>query len=251
MAYHDNLIKDKKRVEAFYKAISEKSHGITYDLGTGSGILAKQAIKTSNKVYAIEISPKTIQKAKETLKNISNVIIEKQDAKTYNFPEAPDTIICEMLDTALIDEEQVPVINNTHKYKKETTIYIPEETITIIQLIKTNIVDITYFEDNKPEYIPLSKEKILDVTVFKEHINPKINKVIKLTTDEDNIVNAIKLTTYTKLTKEIILKPTPMLNPPLFIPLNKKIRTTKGKEILINISYSMGGGLNTIQTDIK
>ena len=40
MTYYDDLVNDKKRVSAFKKAIDAKANGITYDLGTGSGILA-------------------------------------------------------------------------------------------------------------------------------------------------------------------------------------------------------------------
>ena len=60
-------------------------------------------------------------------------------------------------------------------------------------------------------------------------------------------MNAIKITTYTILTDEIILEPTPMLNPPLIIPV-EQLNVDEGETITINLKYTMGGGLNTIQT---
>ena len=112
MTYYDDLTKDKKRVNSFKRAIYEKTSGITYDLGTGSGILAQLAANHAKKVYALEQNPFIIKSTKKNLSKYDNIELIKTDASRYEFPEKADTIICEMLDTALIDEEQVPVINN-------------------------------------------------------------------------------------------------------------------------------------------
>jgi predicted RNA methylase len=41
-----------------------------------------------------------------------------------------------------------------------------------------------------------------------------------------------------------------MLNPPLLIPI-EELRVKKHDTITINLNYIMGGGLNTIRTEIK
>jgi predicted RNA methylase len=41
-----------------------------------------------------------------------------------------------------------------------------------------------------------------------------------------------------------------MLNPPIIIPIDD-MGVVRGDEIIINIKYTMGGGLNTIQTTRK
>ena len=111
MTYYDDLTKDEKRVSVFKEAIIQKAHGITYDLGTGSGIMASFASPYAKKVYAFEINPLVIKRYSENLlKNFDNIILIEADLTTYNYNEKPDVVICEMLDTALIDEEQVPVI---------------------------------------------------------------------------------------------------------------------------------------------
>ena len=251
MTYYDDLIKDEKRISVFKKAILEKAKGITYDLGTGSGILASFASEKAEKVYAYEINPLVIKHyTKKSLKKYSNIQIIEADASTYKFSENADVIICEMLDTALIDEEQVPVINNVQNYTKENTIFIPHSTYDTIQVGNSNINHITYKEYGDVQFKALSDEKIYNEVKFSEKINPNFKNRIKIKTNSSGTINTILITTYTRVTEELITEPTPMLNPPLLIPLNEK-KVNEGDTIIIQLEYIMGGGLNTIKANIK
>ncbi|WP_455645118.1 50S ribosomal protein L11 methyltransferase [Methanosphaera sp.] len=250
MTYYDDLTKDIQRVNLFKKAITQKTKGIVYDLGTGSGILAEFASELAKKVYAVEQNPFIIKKTSANFSKYNNIQLIHEDATKHIFLEKPDVIICEMMDTALIDEEQVPVINNSLKYVDDSTIFIPQAAYTTIQLISTNIQHITYYEDNLPEYDELSDEVKYNEVIFSERINDKVNENILLSAKNNGIVNAIKLTTYTIITDELITGPTPMLNPPLLIPVDK-LSVEKDDKIVIDLKYIMGGGLNTIQTNIR
>ena len=250
MTYHDDLIKDKKRVSIFKRAIQDKAQGKVYDLGTGSGILAQIASQYADEVLAFEINPLIIKRiTKKNLEKYSNITLYNEDASTYEYKIKPDVVICEMLDTALIDEEQVPVINNILQYSKEDTIFIPQSTTDTIQLIFTKINNITYHENNKPEYEEYSKETTYNTILFSSHINPSFDKEITIKANKKGIINAIKLTTYTQLTQKLITGPTPMLNPPLLIPV-KETKVNYGQIIRIKLQYTMGGGLNTIKANI-
>lgn len=251
MTYYDDLTKDEKRVTIFKEAIKQNAHGLTYDLGTGSGILAGIASKYADKVYAYEINPLTIKHyTKANLQQYNNITIIETDASTHKFTEKPDVVICEMLDTALIDEEQVPVTNNIQKYTKKDTIHIPHSTYDTIMIGQTNITNITYQENNKPHFKEYSEETKYNETIFQEKNNTHIQKEITLTSKKTGTINTIKLTTYTRVTEQLITGPTPMLNPPLLIPTKEK-KVKKGEKIKIKLQYIMGGGLNTIQTDIQ
>ena len=250
MTYYDDLVNDKKRVNIFKDAIMNESYGIVYDLGTGSGILATFASQKADKVYAIEVNPLILKHTKKNLKNYPNVKLINTDATCYKLDPKPDVVICEMLDTALIDEEQVPVINNAIKYKKPTTIFIPKAVENMIELITTNINHITYYEDNHPEIKILSDKKTYNTIEFNNTINPCINKNIIIKVKNDGLLNAIKLTTNTILNDTLSIGPTPMLNPPLLIPLNQQKNVKKNEKIEIQLKYKIGGGLNTIQANI-
>lgn len=251
MTYYDDLTKDKKRVSIFKKAITQYAHGLTYDLGTGSGILAIIASEYADKVYAYEINPLVIKHyTKANIQQYNNITLIEADASTHEFKEKPDVIICEMLDTALIDEEQATVINNIQKYTKKDTIYIPHSTYDTIILGKSNITNITYQENNQPQFEEYTEEIQYNETIFTQKINTNFEKEIEITSQKTGTINSIKITTYTRVTEQLITKPTPMLNPPLIIPINKT-KIHKGEKIIIKIKYKMGGGLNTIKTNIQ
>ena len=57
------------------------------------------------------------------------------------------------------------------------------------------------------------------------------------------------LTTVTKLTENIVTGPTPMLNPPLLIPLDE-IHAKSNDLINIKLKYVMGKGIESIKTNI-
>lgn len=250
MTYYDDLTNDKKRVNTFFKAIHKKVHGVCYDLGTGSGILAKEAGKYADYVYAIEQNPLIIDKTREYLEDYDNITFIHDDATEYEFTGKIDVVICEMLDTALIDEEQIPVINNVVKYTDNDTTFIPKAVYSTMQLINTQVMGICYYEDNHPKYTALSDETRYCDIELNRYNNPEYEKSVAITVNSDGLLNAIKITTYTLLTDDILLEPTPMLNPPIIIPIDD-MGVVRGDEIMINIKYTMGGGLNTIQTTRK
>lgn len=251
MTYYDDLIKDKKRVSVFRKAIDDNAHGITFDLGTGSGILAIFASKHAQKVYAFEINPLVINHyARANLEKYDNVTLMEADVTSCEFKEQPDVVICEMLDTALIDEEQALAINNVLKYSKKDTVFIPQSTYDTIKIGFSKISNITYLENNNPYFESFSVEKRYNEVNFHEQVDVDFKKDITIQIKKSGTVNTIQLTTYTLVTEEILTKPTPMLNPPLLIPV-VETNVIEGEEIIIHLEYTMGGGLNSIKADIR
>ena len=250
MKYHDDLIKDRKRVEAFNKTIDNTAHGIVYDLGTGSGLLAKRASRNSDKVIAIEINPRTYRLAKNNLSQYDNIEVICADASNTELDYDADVVICEMLDTALIDEEQVPVINNILKYTNDQTTFIPKAVINTITLTYSKVTNITYIEDNKPHYEEISDEITYQKVYFNKKIKKDFDELLSIHVNNTARINSIKLTTYTLMEDGFVLEPTPMLNPPLIIPIDE-IPVEEGQTIRIQLKYIMGGGLNTITTAIK
>lgn len=251
MTYYDDLTKDEKRVSIFKEAIVQNTYGITYDLGTGSGILASFASPYAKKVYAFEINPLVIKRySKELMDNYDNVVVIEADLTNHVYVEKPDVVICEMLDTALIDEEQVPVINNVLDYAKDNTIFIPKSTYDTVQLGFSEISHITYKEEDNIPFNSLSNEVKYNCTDFSKKIDPIFEKKIKINIEKSGDINSLLITTYTCVDKGLITGPTPMLNPPLLIPVNN-LKVYQEDIVLINLKYVMGGGLNTIKANIR
>ncbi|MDP2837642.1 MAG: methyltransferase domain-containing protein [Methanobacteriaceae archaeon] len=251
--YHYNLLQDTERLSAFYEAIFDNDWGLVYDLGTGSGILSYFAAPTSNFIFAFEKNPKSSECAKKNLEKWHNVQVINTDIMDFEFTQKADLIICEMLDTALIDEEQIPVLNKALNYLKPSGTVIPCGVLNGAEPIFMQSPRICYqdVDDiNFPKYQNRGNLVIFNKIIFEpsmeEHVNVDIEFIISI----PGKINAIKLTSFTLIEANLICGPTPMLNPPLFVPI-EEIDLNKNEKLKLNLSYIMGGGLDTIRTKIK
>ncbi len=249
-SYQQHLLSDNERLIAFYEAIKDKSRGIVYDLGSGSGVLSSWAASLACFVYAVEIDPHTAKLAQKNLSSFKNVSLIVNDARNTIFPEDADLIICEMMDTALIDEDQVPVLNSVRKYLKEDGSIIPCGIINGVEAVTLEIAHPIYQEGITPHHEVMSKLIIYDKIDFYKHIKEKKEFNINIPIKSHGTVSGVKITTFTLLTSQLICGPTPMLNPPLIIPTNT-LNVDKGENIILNLKYCMGGGLDTIRASIE
>ncbi|ACX72990.1 protein of unknown function Met10 [Methanocaldococcus vulcanius M7] len=250
--WHYSLLTDYERLAIFKKVIENTLKGgeVIYDLGTGSGILAMMSAKKAKKVYAIELDPFTYEYAKENvyINGFKNIEVIEGDASLYNFKEKADVIIAELLDTALITEPQVNVLNSIIKrgYLKENAKIIPQKAITTIQLVEAKLNHPYYDEEITSKEI--SEEIIYEEVDFYK-VNPlevKYNITLEAEERAENL--GIKLRTYTILNEDCVSGQTPMLNPPLIFPLNRS--ADKG-EIKILLSYKRGGDLESVKCKFK
>jgi len=249
-SYQQNLLSDTQRLTAFYEAIKEKSRGIIYDLGTGSGVFSSWAAPLASFVYAVEKDRHTAKFAQKNLKSFKNISIKINDAKNITFNEKADLIICEMMDTALIDEDQVPVLNSVRKYLKKNGDIIPCAVFNGLEAIHLKNNHPIYQEGESADYELRSKLLIYDKIDFKKFIKENVKYQINIPINTDGTVSGIKITTFTLLTPQLICGPTPMLNPPLLIPTNP-LKMKKGENIIVNLEYTMGGGLDTLKASVK
>jgi predicted RNA methylase len=251
--YHYNLLKDTERLSAFYEAIWGNEWDVVYDLGTGSGILSYFAAPTSNFIFALEKNPKSSECAQKNLEKWPNVQVINTDIMDFEFTQKADLIICEMLDTALIDEEQIPVLNKALKYLKPSGNVIPFGVLNGAEPIFMQSPRICYQdvdEINFPKYQNMGDLVIFNKIIFEPAMDEHINVDIEFTISTPGKINALKLTSFTLLQPNLICGPTPMLNPPLFVPI-EEIDLNKNEKLKLNLSYVMGGGLDTIRTKIK
>ena len=297
-SYQFKLLRDFERLSAFKEAIDDyaKDSGcndcdssgnskVAFDLGCGSGVLSYLAKDYFDKIIAIELNNSTYRLAKENLKDFGNIQVFNEDILSFDFDslgEKADLIICEMLDTALIDEEEVPVLNHAKKYLKEDGKIIPQSIINSAEPLFMNNHFVQYEDDEYcPVYIVLGESTVysefnflddidcnfsaeIELKVFDKEDLDEINLEDKLNEEEfekfnfkenfnikeDKLkINGIKLTSFTKLNENIICGPTPMLNPSMLIPIEEsEIRF--GDTIKVRLEYIMGGGVETIKTEI-
>lgn len=247
--YHSDLLKDQERLASFYNAICEYSSNneLAYDLGCGSGILSYFLSSYFDEIISLEIDAKTARCAKENLSNFSNIKVINADILSYNFEKQADLIVCEMMDTALIDEEQIPVLNYAKKFLKKTGEIMPKGIINTVELVNLER-DHVHWDEEGVHYEVFSDAEIYSKFDFLDDINPNFEKTISIRVNKDGVINGLKITTFTILNDEIICGPTPMLNPPLLIPLDNRL--VKSNDLInVKLKYIMGKGIESIKTD--
>ncbi len=248
--YHNDLLKDKERLSVFYQAIKEydSSTHLAYDLGCGSGVLTYFLTDYFDEIISLEINKKTFECAKDNLKDFPNVAVINSDVLNYEFNKKADLIVCEMLDTALIDEEEIPVLEYAKKFLKEDGKIIPQGVINAAELVNLER-HYLHWDEGNINYQVLSNHVIYDELNFLNDINPEFKTNLRLKVTKDGILNGLKITTYTKLNDDIIAGPLPMLNPPLLIPLDE--RPVKVNDFIeVELKYIMGNVIESIETKI-
>lgn len=247
--YHFDLLKDEERLSAFFTAIGEydSNAGLAYDLGCGSGILSYFLSPIFDEIISFEKNAKVAECAKENLRDFSNIQVINTDVFEYNFTKKADLIVCEMMDTAMIDEEQIPVLNHVREFLKEDGAIIPMGIINTVELVKLERKNIHWDEDGA-NYEVFSDAEVYSTFDFMDDIKPEFEKAISLKANRDGTINGLKITTFTKLNENIICGPTPMLNPPLLIPLDE--RFVKSNDFInVKLKYIMGNGIESIEIE--
>lgn len=220
---------------------------MAYDLGCGSGVLSYFLKDYFSEIIAVEAEKSTFSCACENLSDFKNIHVVNSNVLDYEFDSDADLIVCEMLDTALIDEEEIPVLNHAKKYLKEDGKIIPQGIINSVELVNMEREYIHWDENAK--YEEHSLPVFYSSFNFLDDIDPNFECDIEFNVKKDGIVNGLKLTTYTILDDDIICGPTPMLNPPLLIPLEET--SVKSNDFIsVKIKYIMGNGIESIDTSI-
>lgn len=247
--YHFDLLKDSARLAVFYQAIKDNdtNTGLAFDLGCGSGVLSYFLSDYFKEIIAIEADRSSFRCAQENLSDFNNVSVVNCDVLDYDFDKKADLIVCEMMDTALIDEEEVPVLNHAKKYLKEDGKIIPQGVINSAELVWMEREYLHWDENAK--YEVLSKPVIYSKFDFLEDINPEFETEIEFKAIKSATINGIKITTFTKLNDNLIAGPTPMFNPPLMVPI-KETNVKANDLIIVKLKYIMGNGIESIETEI-
>ena len=247
--YHADLLKDQERLAGFYNAILEydSDNKLAYDLGCGSGVLSYFLSQYFDEVISLEMSFKASQCAMENLSGFPNIEVVNSDVFDYDFTKKADLIVCEMMDTALIDEEQIPVLNHAKKFLKENGTIIPKGIVNTVELVNLKRDNIHWDEDDA-NYEVFSDAKVYSEFNFLDDVNPNFEEIISLQAKKEGLINGLKITTFTLLNDDIVCGPTPMLNPPLLIPLDEK--SVKSNEFInVKLKYIMGNGIESIKTE--
>lgn len=264
LVYQFNLLSDENRMGALKEAINDvvTEGDIVADLGAGAGILSYLAARQADRVYAVEVNQDVYEHGQRIIKNqsVDNVVYIQGDARSESLPEQVDVVMCEMLDTALIAELQVPVMNRAvRSLLKSDGKTIPHGARTTVSLIETDYrffggeFRLPHFEEyGSRESRTLSDKNEYHNICFQRQNDLFVNEIVTVTASESGIVNGIQLNTFVQFSENIEeTEGSSWLNPPLNLPTETDIPVDTGDKLEVNLKYELGGGLNNIDYSVS
>lgn len=257
-----NCLFDSKRSIAFKKAIEQtvRKGDIVVDMGTGSGVLAMFAAKAgAKKVYAIEIDQNNIDTLQNTFSQngFSNVIsVVKGDVTKVTLPEKVDVVIGEMIATALIEELQVPAMNNILKSTKKNCRVVLNTYDTLADLVYNQetyygydfkILRYEYPDESQLRSEPYTGQVLVDSVDFsKIRKNLSVKKKLLFKIKKTGIINGIRLSGKSVFCDGSKLSATFAYSYPIILPIETK-QVTKGESYVLDISYTISGGMQSLR----
>jgi len=266
---------DIKRTETFKQAIQKvvKPGSIVIDIGSGTGIFALFAAEAgAAKVYAVEVEHLLATCLRQTVaaSKYEDVIeVVEGNALEVDLPKNVDVVIAELIETGLMDEMQVPVMNALHEQGiiGSNTKVIPQANKTNLELIH---IDDTFYghvikapkhmwpfynldskEWSQPTVTPLSdKLTVVDLNLEGGVNNQDVDKTLTfkiLKTDKP--INAIRISGILTLTNGVELGAAHSVNGDKVLSLPEDFHPT-ADQVNLHVSYKMGGGLGSFQAKI-
>lgn len=260
---------DKKRTLTFKKAIlaTVKAGDTVVDVGAGSGILSFFAAEAgAKKVYALEIDGLLAASLKKSVKqNSLEGVIEviEGNVMATDLPKDVDVVIAELIETGLLDEMQVEVMNHLHTQGTigSKTKVIPRGYGTSLQLVELNNEFYGYHIaapiHNWPNYStggegwqPLRAEDASDIQKVgyfdfqSGTVQPEVSKVLEFKIAGGKKVNAVKLMGVAHLTDQVLLDACNSFSGDKILPLD--IQDYHGT-VKLKVEYKMGAGLSNIK----
>lgn len=252
---------DEKRSLAFQDAILRqvKPHHTVLDVGTGTGLLAMFAAQAgARKIVSVELDPYVAATAKENIRqnNFTRQIeVVEADATNFGLPGMPpfDVVLMELLTTGMIDEVQVPAVNNLYRNNliHDKTIFVPGRVVTYASLAQVNfelygldmkmVRHLWYDFPETHSTTELTERCVLHDFTFNIPIDPQQQRTLDFPVMAPGIVNALLLKTETFLAPGVSIWDTLTLNAPVVLPLEERL-VGIGEKISMSLEYVFGSG---------
>lgn len=266
---------DVKRTSALRDAIDAvvRPGDIVLDAGAGSGILSFFAARAgASQVYAVEIDPNLaacLERSVAANRMGDRITVVRGDVHTAALPATVDVLLCEMMDTGLMDELQVTAINAL----RERSVLTPASRLIPFRyetFIEFGYTDFTYYgfkllvpKHQWPHYAnedtgwastsfqAVSPPLRVGVTDFRQAIEPDVTAELTFTPATSGPVNAVRLSARTELAPGLVLGATNALNGDKILPLDDEVHVHGGRAQHAQVSYRMGGGLSSLRAHLR
>ena len=213
----------------------------------------------ARKVYAIEWDRKNYEALRRSFAlncYSDKIVLIKGDVTKIALPEKVDVIVGEMISTGLIEELQIPAMNNLLKYAKRSVRVVLKSMENYVDLVFNNdnfhgkimkIVRYEYPGEKTLRSLPLS-EKVLyrGVDFTKTNPNVLVDSKIGLAAVRGGVINGVRLCSRTIFHDGSTFDGSFAYCYPVILPLDD-MKVRKGQTLLLNVSYRMCEGFGTLK----
>jgi predicted RNA methylase len=259
-------LRDRERTETFRQAIEEivQPGDHVLEVGAGTGILSLFACTAgAGRVTAVEVHPALAERIAATA--VANGVgdqltVVTGDARELDLPKA-DVVIAELIDTGLLDEQQLPVMNTLIERGVigESTRVVPAAYRTELQLVSVDETMYGYtikalrhewpFYGRDPHWTRVDVTAASDpVTVweaaFADGPHPtRVSRHVRFEVADEVVVNGVRLSGVMSLSPTLEAGAFDSLNGDKIVPLpDRAVRGT----VELDVEFEMGGGLGTL-----
>jgi FkbM family methyltransferase len=263
-------LKDEYRTETLKKAIEQsvRPGNVVVDIGSGSGILSFFAAAAgAEKVYAVEIEHTLAEALRESIRAngfSDRIVVVEADIMSANLPADVDVVIGEIMETGLIDELQVPAVNNLRNQGVigAGTVLLPSGYETYVDLVSTDNLYYGYkvfapkhewpFYSNeesgwyKSAIESVSERKLASHVDFTNYVDPQVTYSADLPiSDKGKPITALRISGLISLGSDISLGATNALNGDKILPLFTEIEPGRDS-VHVELNYEMGAGFKSL-----
>lgn len=272
--YPYQCLLDSRRTTAFRTAIRAvvETGDVVLDAGAGSGILSFFAAQAgAKKVYAVEIDSflaSCLERSARANNFGDTVEVVHDDVHRARLPSGVDVFICEMMETGLMDERQVPAINGLREQGIVTdeTRMIPFRYETFVEL---GFTQFTYYgctvfapKHDWPHYLdtdngwlptsfqPRSEPCRIDDLDLRRRIRSTVDSRRPIRIESGGAVNAIRISARAHLADGVVLGATNALNGDKVLAIDERA-FVEGQVVRARVRYEMGRGLASFHVELS
>jgi type I protein arginine methyltransferase len=269
--YHGQMLANELRMAPFHEAIDKlvpiRSHVV--ELGGGTGVMSFLAAKRARHVTMVERLPHVAAAARRLL--AANGVTEKvtvveADARDFVPEEPADVVICEMLHSGLLREQQIEVVrrfkaNHEARFGMRVPRIIPEACILAVQPIfqpydfHGYYAPVPFFFEAGAagsNTVEMGEPLIYSILQFAEELPERFVFDGMLTVNRQGTVNALRFVT--KVPVGLFHdegRSADWHMPYMSLALPNPIAVTVGDMLRASFQYDAGGSIESVQTSLQ